>query len=46
MSSEMTEIAYNHLKKDYLVQSEMIASVTHTADLNGSLGMCIIIKTL
>lgn len=40
MSSEMTEIAYNHLKKDYLVQSEMIASVTHTADLNGSLGMC------
>ena len=33
MGGKITEIAYNHLKKDYPVQSEMIASITHAADL-------------
>jgi len=33
VGSEMTEIACNHLKKDYHVQSEMAANITHAADL-------------
>lgn len=31
--NEMSEIAHNNLKKYYLVQSEMLASITHTAGL-------------
>lgn len=33
MRNEMTEIAHNNLKKYYLVQYEMLASITHAAGL-------------